>query len=85
MVGPIGRVLALNEGHGSAAGSTVCTTSGPAGEGDVNFGLFTLIWDRLIGTCVDPRTRHVNDGDLGIADDPDHPTWYVSQIIEAFR
>ena len=39
----------------------------------------------MIGTYVDPRTRHVKDGDLGIADDPDYPTRYVSQIIEPFR
>lgn len=78
VVGPIGRVLALNEGHRLHHLRS-------AGEGDVNFGLFTLIWDRMIGTYVDPRTRHVKDGDLGIADDPDYPTRYVSQIIEPFR
>ena len=78
VAGPIGGLLALNQGHRLHHLNL-------AGDGDVNFGLFTLIWDQLLGTYVDPRTRRVRDGDLGIVGDPDYPTRYVSQLTQPFR
>lgn len=78
VVGPLGRWLALNQGHRLHHLKF-------AREGDVNFGLFTLIWDRLLGTYVDPRTRVVHDGDLGVVGEPDYPTTYATQLIQPFR
>ena len=54
-------------------------------RGNVNFGLFTTIWDRLLGTavldpCIDDTT--VN---LGLAGHPDYPKAYLAQLIEPFR
>lgn len=55
------------------------------GRGDVNFGLFTSLVDRLLGT-FDPDTRERLDSDaLGIAGEPDHPTAYLAQLLEPFR
>lgn len=53
-------------------------------EGDVNFGLFTMIWDHVLGTfvCDRPQPR---DGALGVAGRPDFPQEYSRQIIEPFR
>lgn len=53
-------------------------------EGDVNFGLFTMIWDHLLGTFVRKRPQP-RDGDIGIAGRPDFPSGYVDQLIEPFR
>lgn len=55
-----------------------------AGLGDVNFGLFTMFWDHLLGTYYysDERVR----GDtLGIEGRPDYPRAYVAQLLEPFR
>ncbi len=53
-------------------------------KGDVNFGLFTMIWDHMLGTfvCNRPQPR---DGELGIDGRPDFPIGYLDQIIEPFR
>lgn len=53
-------------------------------KGDVNFGLFTMIWDHMLGTfvCNRPQPR---DGELGIDGRPDFPIGYIDQIIEPFR
>ena len=53
-------------------------------KGDVNFGLFTMIWDHLLGTFVANRPQP-RDGDLGIAGYPDFPISYTAQLIEPFR
>lgn len=55
------------------------------GQGDVNFGLFTLIWDRLLGTYEAPATRSVGVGDLGVSGRPDFPETYLAQLAEPFR
>jgi len=56
-----------------------------AGVGDVNFGLFTTLWDKLLGTAVDDPTRRFRPGDFGIGTQPDYPkTWY-KQMVEPFR
>lgn len=56
-----------------------------AGLGDVNFGLFTLIWDHLLRTySYDPERRFTSD-DLGMAAKPHYPNDYLAQLAEPFR
>lgn len=56
-----------------------------AGIGDVNFGLFTNLWDYLLGTAVfDPHKRFTS-ADLGIGKQPDYPVGYMRQLIAPFR
>ncbi|MFG2294478.1 sterol desaturase family protein [Streptomyces sp. NPDC048603] len=77
-VGPLRYVLSLNEGHRFHHLKW-------AGIGDVNFGLFTLVWDRMLGTySFDPGRRFSSD-DLGIAAKPRYPTAYLAQLSEPFR
>lgn len=76
-IGPFKHILALNEGHRFHHLKW-------AGIGDVNFGLFTLIWDHLLGTySYDPHRRFTSD-DLGMAAKPDYPTTYLAQLAEPF-
>jgi len=53
-------------------------------EGDVNFGLFTSLWDHLLGTfrsgADTPRT-----GQIGVSGRPDYPRGYLRQLAEPFR
>ncbi len=53
-------------------------------HGDVNFGLFTMLWDHLLGTFVVDQ-QHPRDGELGIHNRTDFPNDYSSQLIEPFR
>jgi sterol desaturase/sphingolipid hydroxylase (fatty acid hydroxylase superfamily) len=54
-------------------------------RGNVNFGLFTTLWDRLLGTAVfDPCPKHVAVK-IGLAGHPDYPTTYLAQLMEPFR
>lgn len=53
-------------------------------NGDVNFGLFTMIWDHLLGTFVKNRAQP-RDGELGVAGRPDYPVAYGAQLVEPFR
>ncbi|GGN67922.1 sterol desaturase family protein [Nocardia rhizosphaerihabitans] len=77
-VGPLKYVLALNEGHRFHHLKW-------AGVGDVNFGLFTLLWDHLLRTySYDPRRRFTSE-QLGMAAHPDYPVDYLDQLIEPFR
>ena len=77
-IGPLRTVLALNEGHRFHHLKW-------AGIGDVNFGLFTLIWDHALRTfSFDPRRRFRTD-DLGMAAKPNYPTRYLAQLAEPFR
>ncbi len=55
-----------------------------AGLGDVNFGLFTTLWDHMLGTFYYASQR-VEVGALGIGDRPMYPRAYVAQLIEPFR
>lgn len=52
--------------------------------GDVNFGLFLTVWDRLLGTYVDGDYR-IGSRDLGIGTRPDYPDAYLRQLLEPFR
>jgi sterol desaturase/sphingolipid hydroxylase (fatty acid hydroxylase superfamily) len=78
-VGALRYVLSLNEGHRFHHLKW-------AGVGDVNFGLFTLIYDHLLlrSFSYDPGRRFTSD-DLGIAKQPDFPTRYLDQLGEPFR
>ena len=53
-------------------------------KGDVNFGLFTMLWDHLLGTFVKDRPQP-RDGELGVAGRPDYPVGYNAQLVEPFR
>ena len=53
-------------------------------KGDVNFGLFTMLWDHLLGTFVKDRPQP-RDGELGVAGRPDYPVGYSAQLVEPFR
>jgi sterol desaturase/sphingolipid hydroxylase (fatty acid hydroxylase superfamily) len=77
-IGALKYVLALNEGHRFHHLKW-------AGIGDVNFGLFTLTWDHLLGTFSYDPTRRFTSDQLGMAAKPDYPTAYLAQITEPFR
>jgi len=55
-----------------------------ADEGDVNFGLFTTVWDRMLGTAYYDRKKRFSSHDLGIGAQPDYPTGYLRQLIQPF-
>ncbi|MEE6140362.1 sterol desaturase family protein [Mycobacterium sp. 050128] len=76
-IGPAKYVLALNEGHRFHHLKW-------AGVGDVNFGLFTLAWDHLMGTFSYDRTRRFDSTQLGMAAKPDYPSSYLHQMIYPF-
>ena len=77
--GPLERWLAINAGH------RLHHLRYP-GQGDVNFGLFTLIWDRAMATYAPATTRPIiTSDDLGIAGRPDYPTAFTAQLAEPFR
>ena len=76
-VGPLRSILALNEGHRFHHLKW-------AGVGDVNFGLFTLLWDHLFRTYSYDSTRVFSSDDLGMAAHPDYPSDYLPQIVQPF-
>jgi sterol desaturase/sphingolipid hydroxylase (fatty acid hydroxylase superfamily) len=76
--GGLERLLALNRVHRFHH-------VGRAGEGDVNFGLFTNLVDHALGTFRYERARTFTSADLGIADEPDFPTGYGPQLVAPFR
>jgi sterol desaturase/sphingolipid hydroxylase (fatty acid hydroxylase superfamily) len=55
-------------------------------EGDVNFGLFTTLWDLLVGT-FHYRKDHAprRSTELGIGGRSDYPVAYLPQLVEPFR
>lgn len=77
-IGPLRSVLALNEGHRFHHLKW-------AGIGDVNFGLFTFIWDHMYRTYVYDSRRRFSSDDLGMAAKPHYPTGYLHQLAEPFR
>lgn len=54
-------------------------------EGDVNFGLFTTVWDRWLGTYRAEDGRAFGPGDLGVEGRPDYPVGYLAQLAAPFR
>ncbi|GAA4056252.1 sterol desaturase family protein [Actinomadura miaoliensis] len=77
-IGPAKHVLALNEGHRFHHLKW-------AGVGDVNFGLFTLIWDHLLRTYSYDGARRFTSDDLGMAAKPHYPVRYLAQLAEPFK
>jgi sterol desaturase/sphingolipid hydroxylase (fatty acid hydroxylase superfamily) len=78
-VGPLRTVLSLNEGHRFHHLKW-------GGVGDVNFGLFTLIYDRvLLRTYSFDAQRRFTSDDIGIAKEPNFPTRYLQQLAKPFR
>lgn len=53
--------------------------------GDVNFGLFLTVWDRLLGTAFDAPDYRMRGNDLGIGSQPDYPVDYAGQLLAPFR
>ena len=77
-IGPLRYLLATNEVH------RFHHQKSPE-LGDVNFGLFTTLWDHLLGTFhYEERARFASD-ELGIGAQPDYPRSYVAQLLEPFR
>lgn len=76
-VGPLRGWLALNEGH------RFHHLRRPV-VGDVNFGLFTLVWDRLLGTWSFEAERRFTSADLGIEKWPAYPRAYFAQFAAPF-
>jgi sterol desaturase/sphingolipid hydroxylase (fatty acid hydroxylase superfamily) len=77
--GPASSWLATNHGH------RLHHLRYP-GQGDVNFGLFTLVWDRLLGTYRPSGSRPApTTDDLGIAGQPNYPRGLISQLSMPFR
>lgn len=56
-----------------------------AGVGDVNFGLFLTVWDRLLGTYAWDPARRFDSDVLGIAAEADYPVAYRAQLLHPFR
>ncbi|MFN3574311.1 MAG: sterol desaturase family protein [Phenylobacterium sp.] len=55
------------------------------GVGDVNFGLFTCLWDYLLRTAYYDHSKRLSSDDIGIGDQPNYPTDYVAQLAAPFR
>jgi sterol desaturase/sphingolipid hydroxylase (fatty acid hydroxylase superfamily) len=53
--------------------------------GDVNFGFFTNLWDRLLGTAFYTEQYRITSADLGIGSRPDFPVDYLPQLAAPFR
>lgn len=77
-VGPLRYVLALAPLH-------LFHHQKWAGIGDVNFGLFTNLWDYMLGTAVYEPDKHFTGDDLGIGKQPHYPVGYVGQLAAPFR
>lgn len=56
-----------------------------ARDGDVNFALFSSVWDHLLGTFHYNGAKTPRLGELGIEGRPDYPVGYVPQLLEPFR
>lgn len=76
--GPLKYVLAINVVHRFHHLNN-------AEEGDVNFGLFTSLTDRFLGTAFFDKDRVIGSDDLGVEGRADYPVKYWDQMIEPFR
>lgn len=54
-------------------------------EGDVNFGLFLTLWDRVFGTFVPEPSRPIRANDMGIDEVPDFPKSYREHLVFPFH
>jgi sterol desaturase/sphingolipid hydroxylase (fatty acid hydroxylase superfamily) len=55
-----------------------------ATDGDVNFGLFTTLWDHLLGTFILDNRPTPRAGQLGIDGDPYFPRGYFDHLKAPF-
>lgn len=76
--GPLKYFLAINQIHRFHHLSS-------AKEGNVNFGFFTTLVDRLLGTAYYDQSRRIGSKDLGIGEEPDYPQSYSQQLLYPFR
>ncbi len=54
--------------------------------GDVNFGLFTTLWDHLAGVFhYQPGAAPARSEDLGIRGAVNYPKGYLAQLVQPFR
>jgi sterol desaturase/sphingolipid hydroxylase (fatty acid hydroxylase superfamily) len=56
-----------------------------AAEGDVNFGLFFTLWDRILGTFRFCSDRRPGAADIGIQNCPQFPQIYSRQLMLPFK
>lgn len=78
-VGLLGRWLAVATVHRFHH-------QGSPEQGDVNFGLFTTVWDRLIGTFhYTDRDTPFSSAEIGIDAEPDYPVGYLAQLRHPFE
>lgn len=77
-IGPLRHVLALAPLHRFHHQKW-------AGIGDVNFGLFTTLWDRMLGTAYYDPDKRFTSADLGIGQQSTYPVAYVGQLAAPFR
>jgi sterol desaturase/sphingolipid hydroxylase (fatty acid hydroxylase superfamily) len=77
-LGPFRHVLAIGPAHRLHHVSW-------KGEGDVNFGLFLTVWDRLLGTFRASSRHAPAAGDIGLQDEPSYPQRYWVQLALPFR
>jgi sterol desaturase/sphingolipid hydroxylase (fatty acid hydroxylase superfamily) len=54
-------------------------------EGDVNFGLFTTVWDHVFGTFRYDAKQAFAIGDLGVEGRADYPRGYFAQMVAPLR
>lgn len=77
VAGILHRWFAFNQGHRLHHRNRVP-------DGDVNFGLFLLAWDRVLGTYVAPDTDSVHDGAVGLAGSGEYPVGWLDQVRHPF-
>ncbi len=75
-VGPLIYVWAVAPGHRHHHRAS-------ATDGDVNFGLFTMIWDHLLGTFT-ARQPAPRLGEVGIDGETAYPNDYLAQLVRPF-
>lgn len=76
--GPLKHFLATNQIHRFHHLSS-------AKEGNVNFGFFTTLVDRLLGTTYYDEHKRIGVEDLGIETEPNFPQSYLQQLLHPFR
>lgn len=53
-------------------------------EGDCNFGLFFMVWDRMLGTFQEEPSKPIQANDMGVDEVPNFPKGYIQQLIFPF-
>lgn len=77
-LGPLGYVWAVAPAHRHHHIAS-------AQDGDVNFGLFTTLWDHLLDTFILNERTAPRAGELGVEGEPDYPRGYAAHLIFPFR